>query len=278
MHNALNERIATFETIINRLMANPVLPAPELWEGVWEEQNAIINDFRTVKYPSKEEKDAAWETFTAVRETFRLHQQDLSTKELEKMAATMETLRYDKTKGDLLANPTFEIIKAGSEIIKSRQKGLAEVVETFKAVKYLMTKDDKGTLVALLDATRASQQVFWDEQQVVYVALREAKDKEYSDKQSEYLRKQQQFKDRLAMNIKNNEERLQKALNYKINVQDQIIKHNEKLNDDIGDIFRERVTAWKVETEKKLEDVCAQIAKYEQYIAEDSAKMATVGV
>jgi hypothetical protein len=273
MHNALNERIAAFETVINRLSANTVLPAPELWEGLWTEQSNIMNDFRTVKYPSREEKDMAWEIFNGVRELFKLQQQEISAKEVEKMAAALQPLRYDKTKEDLLANPSFDIIKGSSEIVKNRQKGLAEVVETFKNVKYLMTKDDKGVLVALLDATRTSQQTFWDEQQVVYLALREAKDKEYAEKHNDYLRKQQNFKERLATNIKNNEERLQKALHYKANVQEQIIKHNEKLSEDIGDIFRERVTAWKAETEKKLQDVLLQITKYEQYIAEDQEKL-----
>jgi hypothetical protein len=188
----------------------------------------------------------------------------------------MQTLRYDKNKEKLFENASFESLKSASENIKTRQKDFAVVVETFKNVKYIMTKDDKGTLVELLDATRTSQQDFWEEQQTVYAALRETKDKEYADKHNEYLRKQQNFKERLANNIKNNEERLQKALNYKANVQDQIVKHNEKLTEDIGEIFRERVMSWKAETEKKLQDVTAQIEKYEQYIAEDQEKMNTI--
>ena len=276
MHDLLNERIAALETTINRLAANHELPTPEAWEGLWDEQNAIVQEFRTVKYPTREEKDAAWDIFAGVRELFRILHQDFSTKAVGKLAAAMQPLRYDSSKEKLFENVTFETLKTASDNMKTRQKDFAGVVELFKNVKYIMTKDDKGVVVELLDTTRTSQQNFWEEQQTVYAALRETKDKEYAAKHTEYLRKQQVFKERLANNIKNNEERLQKALNYKANVQDQIVKHNEKLTEDIGDIFRERVLSWKAETEKKLQDVTAQIEKYEQYIAEDQEKMSTL--
>ena len=275
MHDALNNRIANFELQINRLSANDALPAPAEWEGLWDEQNAIVQDFRMVKYPAREEKDMAWNIFSGVRDLFKMLQHDFSSKETQKMMLALQRLTY-RTSEDLLQNPTFESIKAASEHIKIRQKDLAQVVEIFKNVKYIMTKDDKGTVVTQMDSTRQSHQVFWEAQQTIYTTLRQAKDVEYAQKHQEYLQKQQTFKDRLLQNIRNNEDRLQKSLGYKATVQEQIVKHNEKLSEDIGEIFRTRLLGWKAEAEKKLEDVTLQIQKYEQYIAEDEQKLEDV--
>lgn len=237
----------------------------------------IQEDFKKkIRYPSKTERDEAWQKFFDLREkTYKIKREAAESKSKDHYREINGYLRdadYDKFLdgiGDLI---TFFLIPTTKEAMKWKGQQLREAGNLLKKYKHEMIAEHKAEIHERIVSIRQEHDKFWgqyreyqQEKQQIY----EQKKKAWEDGQA----RRDQAKERIRANIEKNKESLRKAED----ALDRQKQHRRKLQDDISsaysDSFRERAEGWLDECNDKISDIENSIDRIESWIREGKDKL-----
>jgi len=250
----LDQLIADFEA---RLAPKPEPEASlglgaAFWRETWEAAARIQEGFREARYPTKEEKDAAWARFAAIRKVASRRQQEewkertgVSRKHRDEIFAKIEAARptgisaSDRHAADQLKSLAEALKEAGEQLSQAKDEMLAEQKqECFKA----------------LQEVRRAHDALWSE-------VRQARLKQRSEQA-----------ERAQANLAKNHERLEKATQALTYFQARSEELRTKIAEAWNEEWKTRAAERLTEIDAKILDIEASITRIEEWIKEDEGK------
>lgn len=275
-HEDLNKKISKLESKVFSSSnafgydGNRISEAIELCKEIQE-------DFKKkIRYPSKIERDEAWQNFFDLREkTYRIKREAAEAKSNEHYREINGYLRdadYWYAMDKLFDVFTFDLMKTSKEGMKWKGQQLREAGNLLKKNKHEMISEHKAEIHERIVTIRQEHDKFWEryreyqqEKQQIY----EQKKKAWEDGQA----RRDQAKERIKANIEKNKESLRKAED----ALERQKQHRRKLEDDISsaysDSFRERAEDWLDECNDKISDIEDSIDRLQSWIQEGKDKL-----
>jgi len=276
-HSELDSKINDLSNKIER--AQPMFSRPSKydWDNIFELCKEIQENFKNVKYPSKSERDIAWQNFFNLRDTaYKVRNEQVYSRSKEHYNELMRRLHsadYDAI-GDFFIGKimSFGLLKTTADEMKVKGKDLGKIGSDFKSVKHEMTKEHKTEVHERMISVRQNHDGFWGQ----YKSYQEEKSKVHEEKHRNWQEKQEksrQIKARIESNLEGNKEKLYKA--------QQALQHFERKKDELRDkIYDSHSDDWKSKAESWLDDfndkirnIEEQIERVEKWIEEDRDKL-----
>jgi vacuolar-type H+-ATPase subunit H len=256
-------------------------------KNVWRKIKEVNNQFKGVKFPTKEERESNWERFQALvdktkdlqeREREDWDERKRKSKELrDEIISQAHAARPSSGFADaLLALLTGGVSMILSSIIgpfderkyelQSCSKALKEGWRMLGEYKHDMLGKDKQEAFNALNNAKELLEDAWEE----YKREREEVFEEYKRDREERRRN---FVDRIQSQIEDLEarrDRLTEVLSHK---ESHLSDLHDKLSDAWSDDFRERVSGWIDEEESAIEKIQDKLNKIEDWILEARHKL-----
>lgn len=255
------------------------------WSEIIDLCDELFKDFKTVRYPSKNERENAWQRYFHLRDKAykekNKQREQLSASHKRGIYNRLISLDYDWL-GDFLIGHviSFGILATRKEDMQWAGKKLNEVGAYFKTVKYEMTRTDKSEVHQRLVNIRSNHDAFWSRykkvSQAQYEQRRSEQQKAWNEKQNAWEEKREKgrrIKERIEQNLSKNRQGLDKA----IDALDRHESRRSKLKDDIynaySDSWRSKAEGWLYELDTKINDIRESISRYRDWISEDQNKL-----
>jgi hypothetical protein len=270
---------AKIDRLESKLLATQSIFGFHEWDEVFRLTKEIQEDFKKkIRYPSKAERDAAWQRFFNLREdAYRIKREKVEEKSKQHYDEINRYLRdadYSGVQETILNIVTLGMLRTTADDMKWKGKQLREAGNLFKSVKHEMTKEHKAEIHERIVSIRESHDAFWGqykEHLEERAKVRDEKHRAWEERQE----RRKAAKERIRANIEKNEEKLSKA-------RDALRRHQQRrddLRDQIAsawsDSFRERAEGWLDEVDDKISDIEQHIDRLEGWISEDESKLAS---
>lgn len=259
------------------------------WKEVWDEIKYIGSSFKHVRYPTKEEKNAAWEKFQGIVESVKDAQAD-ERKQWEQKAETSAQLRnrilrqgeygrppnaFESALTDMIMGPITALAELYVDVITLGQlrSEIDEKKEQLKHYSYELSKawnlfnDNKNDMLG-------------KDKHEVFQTLREIQEQldaawdEWKKLKGHYHEAQQSsFKERVHASIEKLESRLENLYGILSKRESHLSELEEKRDTAWNDDFRDRVEGWIDEEESRIRDIRDQIHQVEGWLDEQRAKL-----
>lgn len=237
----------------------------------------IQEDFKKkIRYPTKAERDDAWQKFFDLREdVYRIKREASESKSKEHYREINGYLRdadYSKWADEIGDVITFFLMPTTKETMKWKGQQLREAGNLLKKYKHEMIGEHKSEIHERIVSIRQEHDKFWER----YRDYQQEKQQIYEQKKQaweEGQARREQAKERIRANIEKNKESLRKAED----ALERQKQHRRKLEDDISsaysDSFRERAEGWLDECNDKISDIEDSINRLESWIQEGKDKL-----
>ncbi len=255
------------------------------WERIFNTCKEIHQDFKSIRYPTKLERDSAWQRFFNLRnsayvESNKLREQD-SRIERDDLYGRLNSLEYDWFSDFLVGHfLSFGIMKTRAEEMKWAGKKLKEVGQYFSTVKYRMTKEHKAEVFQRIVKIRETHDAFWSQykerSQEEYRKRKEQNQQVWEEKQRAWEEKKEQssrIRDKIESNLEGNKEKLKKAINALDRCQDSRGNLQDKIYESYSDNWKSKAEGWLDELDDKIGDIESSINRIKDWIAEDKNKL-----
>jgi hypothetical protein len=262
------------------------------WRDAWPDIKAISAGFRSVRYPSREDHQRAWERFQGLIADVK-RGQDEARKAFEERAANSRShknriLAYaDAARPSQLATTVFEIATGGfivRPILDAVLGGhsdpwletLQQCSRSLKAGWQYLSENRRDILRS--DADEAVQalkesQAILNEEWAKYKGQRQAEYDARVSRRHEREEKRAAFAERVRGRIENHEsriDRLKDVLRHKRSHLDELF---DKRAGARSDSFRDRVDQWIREEEQAISSIEDKIDRLRQWIAEERSRL-----
>lgn len=239
----------------------------------------IQADFKKkIRYPSKIERDEAWQRFFNLREkAYQIKHQaieDLSNEHYKEINGYLIDADYSKLGDVILTVLTIGLLSITKEDMIWKGKQLREAGQLFKQYKYEMTKDHKAEIHERIVSIREDHDNYWQ----VYRDYQEEKQKIYEEKKQAWEERQtrrEQAKERIEANIEKNRENLRKAEEALERQKQRRSDLEDQISSAWSDSFRERAEGWLDECNNKISDIEDSIDRLEGWIREGEDKLSS---
>lgn len=258
------------------------------WKAIWQQIRITGQSFKGVRFPSKEEHEAAWNKFQRLVDKVKAQQAE-NQKEWEKKKDESARLREQiisqakaaRPVDNGLADVILTFATGGLNLLLDAIMGpFDEEKEQLKACgrrlqkgwdilhdsKEHMLGKDKGLAFEALNETKELLDQRWER----YKAERQ---KAYEKYQREKAGKRWAWQEKVEGNIRNLEERREKLNAVLAHKERHLDELHDKLRDARGDDFRSVVSGWISEEEAGIWDIKEKLGKVEDWIYEDKEKL-----
>ena len=164
--------------------------------------------------------------------------------------------------GPVLGKTTIDEIKELQALLKSAGRRLSEN-------KKLMSRADKEVCFEAIKEARESHDEFWKQ----YKKLKEERRLAAQQKHETFVRKREEWRNRVRENISKNEAKLERAQGALARTRRRIKDIEGKLRDNTSAKWEAIFSEWISDAEAKEADIEASIARFESWIEEDKAKL-----
>jgi len=237
----------------------------------------INDDFKGVRYPTKHERDTAWQTFFNLRDKAHKvrHSQiyDRSKRHFDEIMSGLQYADYDAFADFVFGQVvTIGLLKVTPDEMKAKGRELSKIGVHFKSVKHEMTNEHKTEVHERMIKVRQNQDGFWGQ----YKSYHAEKSKVYEEKQRTWQEKQEksrQIKARIESNLENNKEKLYKANDALDRFEKKRDELQSKIYDSNSDNWKSKAEGWLDEFNDKIRDIKSQIESIEKWIEEDQDKL-----
>ncbi|HSY48430.1 MAG TPA: hypothetical protein VLC46_06445 [Thermoanaerobaculia bacterium] len=262
------------------------------WRDAWPQVKSISEGFRGVKYPSREDRQKAWERFQSLVSDVK-QGQDEARVAFEKRAANSlshknRILSYaDAARPSHAATALFEVV-TGAFIIRPMVDAVLgghsdPWLETLQGCsrslkagwKYLsdwkgeIFRSDAGEAV---QALRESQAIL-NEEWAKYKGQRQAEYEARQQGRRERESRRAEFRERVRARIENHESRIDRLNDVLSHKRSHLSDLHDKRSDARSDFFRERVDGWIREEEQAISDIEDKIARLREWIAQEHSRL-----
>jgi hypothetical protein len=281
-------------------------PQKGYWKELWALAKQIGSGFKETRYPSKADKDDAWNKFQELREQASARSgEDRARIEKQKQewegrqerssqarsivegkaAQTRPLSGIEQAIGGIILAPILlvdailrdilgleQLDQVKEELLSCNAK-MREAWDLFGKHKSDLLPGDKSKTYEALFAAQERLNQAWADWKSRNNLLFEARREERKRKQREYEEKHQQFVERVEANISKLEGKLESAKT----ALDRQETHLDKLRDDYSnawnDKFRERCSEWIEQGEEKISDIKEHIDRLETWLDEERSKI-----
>lgn len=264
-HKQLDALIKEFEYMIPNANGMFSFAPPHDWRPMFAKAKEIQGAFGGgVRYPTKQERDAAWVKFNDLRNlVFERANTERSTLRFESEQRRNEILGHIKYAGyDPGVDILFFFLPTTVEDMKQKGVTLKEGGQMLSRYKDKMLKEHKDECFEKIQELRRTHDMFWGE----YKRLS-------AQRRLEMAEKQQSFKERTEANLRANQERLEKATIAYERVEANLDSNREKLASARNPDFAERVEGWIAQDEDKLRSIEESMERARQWIKEDEERL-----
>ena len=250
---------------------------PYQWNETFELIKEIQEDFKKkIHYPTKAERDEAWQTFFDLREeAYQLKRKQAEEKsqehyrEIEGYLRSAYWNKFEDEIGDVI---TLGFMQTTKEQMQYKGQQLREAGKLLTKYKHEMIGEHKAEIHQRIVSIREEHDKFWES----YRDYQKEKQRIYEEKKrawEEGQERRKQAKERIRANIEKNKESLRKAED----ALERQKQHRRDLQDQISsawsDSFRERAEGWLDECNDKISDIEDSIDRLESWIQEGKDKL-----
>ena len=259
------------------------------WTEVWDEIKHIGASFKQVRYPTKEEKNAAWERFQGIVESVKETQAE-ERKQWERKAESSAQLRNQILRQGEYGRPPNAFESGIADMIMGPITALAELYVDVITLGQLRGEIDEKheQLKHYSSELRKAWNLFNDnkdemlgkDKHEVFQGLREIQEHldaawdEWKKLKGHYHETQQtSFRERVHASIEKLESRLENLYSILSKRESHLSELEEKRDTAWNDDFRDRVEGWIDEEESRIRDIRDQIQQVEGWLDEQRAKL-----
>jgi len=259
------------------------------WKELWSEIKEIGANFKGVRYPSKEERNEAWERFQGIIDSVK-EAQDEERGKWDKKADRSSQLKDQILRLGEQGRPPNSFESAIGELIIAPFELLAEAVVDIATLGLLRIEIDKEKVA--LKAYSSNLHKAWNEfkarkdemlgkdKHEVFETLREIQDEldaawEAWKKTNDwyYEANRSAHKGRIEASIEKLESRLENLYSILSKKESHVSDLEDKRDSAWNDDFRERVQGWIEEENDKIGDIKNQISQVEDWLSEQRGKL-----
>jgi len=265
-HEKLNDKISNLQKEVDGLKYSLLTShIASSWETIMDLMKEIQEDFKTVRYPNKQDRENAWQKFFELRQEIYLKKkqwfEDLSKNHKDSLFDMINNLEYWALREGLRQMFFTELNEIKAEVIENGKK-LNEAAKYFSSVKHEMTGDDKQEIFNRIKEIRESHDEFWGIYKSRSQELHEAKEE-----------RKDSAKNKLIENIENNKEKLEKAERALAHQESHRDELEENLRSAYSDSYRERCEGWLDECREKISDIESYSDKLKGWIEDGEDRL-----
>lgn len=281
-HDEVDKKISELERKLkstNGLLYN--WAGDRVWDEIFSLSKKIHEDFKQVRYPTKQERDIAWQRFFQLRnDAYRENRKQYefrSELHFDPIMSLLKSAYYSRSADFFIGEvASFGLMKTTIDDMKSMGKTLGEAMRLFNSVKHEMTFVHKKRIQEQIDEVKKSHDTFWGR----------IKERNESSAKSKKERTERNFaknnaardkalaaREKVKNNIDKNNDNLEKT-------RDALRKFENKKSDLQSDIWsstndrwKDKAAGWLTGLEEKIRDIEAQIDRIEGWIEEDEGKI-----
>jgi len=245
----------------------------------------INENFKGVRYPTKNERSVAWQRFFNLRhkayEERNRIQKTTSKERKSEIYGMLYAVDYDWLADFIVGQVlSFGLMATRAEEMKWAGQKLKEAGQYFSSVKHEMTREDKAEIFNRIVDIRNNHDLFWSRYKEIsrqqYEKRREEKQRAWEEKQRAWEQKQEKsrmIRNRIENNLEKNRERLAKALNALERCRENRRNLQSKIYDSDSDEWRSKAEGWLDELDDKIEDIESSVERLRDWISEDRDKL-----
>lgn len=245
------------------------------WQAVFDLMKDIQADFSKIKYPTRDQRESAWQTFCSLRsdahEKSRKSYQERSDYRMIDINRELREADWDAISDEMGDMITFYTMPTTKELMREKGRHLREAGQLLSKYKHELTHEDKQEAFDRIKAIREQHDIFWGRVREAH----EENQRAWESKQREFEERNNQARASIERNLEKNREQLRKAEE----ALERHKNHRDKLRDDIAsaysDSFRDRAEGWLDEENDKIDDIEEHIARIEGWIEEGRSKLDT---
>ncbi len=277
-HENLDSKIRKLEDKINR--AQPLFGGRALkseWDEVFHLCTEIATDFKNVRYPTRQQRDIAWQLFFNLRDkAFKLknsQSHDHSKMHYNELMGELSACDYDFIADFIVGRVlSLGLLKTTAEDMKQNARSLNKACAHFKSVKHEITKEHKTQVHERILEVRRHHDAFWGH----YKSYQQEQSHIYEEKKRNWEEKQQKSKDvkaSIERNIESNKEKLHKAEEALRRFERNRDNLKDKIYESNSDNWKSKARDWLDELDDKIRDIESQMSRIEGWIQESRDKL-----
>lgn len=279
-HEELDSKIRKLEDKINR--AQPFFggkASKSEWDDVFELCSEIAENFKNVRYPTRQQRDIAWQRFFGLRNNaFKIRNSqthDHSKIHFNELMREVSACNYDALADFLVGRiMSFGLLKTTAEDMKELGRSLNKACSHFKSVKHEMIGEHKTQVHERILEVRRSHDTFWGH----YKSYQQEQSHIYEEKKRNWEEKQQKSKDvraNIERNIESNKEKLHKAQDALRRIESSRDNLKDKIYESNSDNWKSKARGWLDEMDDKIRDIESHISRIEGWIRESQDKLSS---
>jgi chromosome segregation ATPase len=250
------------------------------WDAIFRDIENIHEEFKSVRYPRKEQRDIAWKKFALLRDTAykgrRKHFDQRSEIHKKDIVSRLNTAEYSELAEFAGAFISFGVIQTTDEEMKEKGRYLNEIVNDFLPYKQEISKEHQDEIWEKVKQVRESHNYYWNRRKEYYEE-RKSKSKENTTKNLELNREKlgraENALEKQKNNLTKNENSLEKAKNALEKMKGSRDDLKDKISESYNDNWKEKAEGWLDELEDKISDVKDSIERLEKWIEEGEEKI-----
>lgn len=273
------------------------------WKEVWNNIRSVNQSFKSVSYPSRLDKDSAWERFQEIVQRMKAYQEEVQVKrehQQEEWARRVEISKRHREEiitqaelgqaqnlaADLFGGLIDGFVEAVADFstlglfnvessaewqrLHYRSERMSEVWHLFAEYKQEMFPSDKQEVFQRLTELQMELDDAWRKfKEVCNEArqrAREAQQQAFEERQRAWQEKIQAETDVLEERLSQEHEKLERR-------EEHLEKLEDMLDDARGDDYRERVEEWIAEEEERIGNIREKIERIEGWVEEKKNKL-----
>lgn len=247
------------------------------WENIFALTKEIQEEFKGVRYPTKQERETAWQLFCELRnkayDTRKMQKFDTSNDHYKYFKSELNSLFYHATSDKIWDIISFGTMKTTKDEIIRKGSELKNLRSEFREKKDEMINEHKSEIHTLLIEVRESHDLFWGDYksyQAEKTALREQKQKDWEDR----MERKNAVKEKIETHLESTKEKLSDAEEHLEKLESRRDDLQDKIDDSESDRWKEKAEGWLEELEEKISSKEEWIQKLKQWIEEDEEKLA----
>lgn len=241
----------------------------ERWEEIGTLISEIHEEFKSVRYPTRNERTEAWNNFAELREGVygqkRNEFEKMSTAHFWRLDHLINNATYSALEELFLGIISAGIIKETADSLKEMKQLLWEAIEEFNKVKHQMTKEHKNDTQEKINHAKESHKQGWERIDGAKRDEREARLEKNKGSRDRTEKAKQNKED----NIERSRAKIDKAKEALERAKESLADLEEKISESYNDNWKEKAEGWKEEKESKIRDIESSIERMEGWIEED---------
>jgi len=281
----LDKKIANLESKIGYASNIFGTSDRQKWSSILDLCKEINDNFKSTRYPKKEERSIAWQNFFDLRhkayQTKNKQIATLSKSRKSELYSMLNNLSHnwlaDFLIGEILS---FGLLKTRAEDMKWAGKKLNEAGSYFKSVKQEMTREDKAEIYQIFVDIRSNHDLFWakykETSKADYRRRKEENQKAWERKQSaweEKKEKSRRIKNSIENNLSKNKDKLSKAIDALQRVKDTRRNLRDKISESYSEKWKSDAENWLNDLDDKISDIESSINRIRDWVSEDKNKL-----